>query len=643
MTATTLISRPPAGLHEVEQRLPTIRDAGGRLAALNQLCAYYAYTSGQKTRTYLRELAELQAAHPHPEIELSLLVNTATLEGLLYNHELAYTQYQRTVPLLEERGDSDTVADVCIDYAGTCMNLERFDEAAALLAKARKQLGNSPNERLRNRLRIREAHLALREGETDRAAALFSQAYHAYQRAGYSFTIKDRYFHTLLHSGLGNMYTEIANHERARENYERVVDICETYGLRNRLSFHYLFLGNVYLSLGDHLKSEEFWRKSIAQQDDSSPAARAGAYANLGKIYTDDQRYAMALKMFDSSERVFRNIRTAADYENRALLDQWRADVYFLDNREADSIRCLKSSYKHAQQSGAEWLIIKVQRKIADYYAHVKDFERAYEWRTKCAEDTVAYYEELQSQSINKVEQQYEAALKKQETEKLKIRASELQMKALRAQMNPHFIFNSLNAIQYDIEHKNTDVAVESLTKFARLMRSSLAYSELDRITVEDEITFLQSYLDINATLRFEGKMSYRITVDDELEDDILEIPTMIVQPYIENSIEHGIRSRDDGHIEIRFELLEDDENVARVIVEDNGIGRTASAAFNSNRRKEHRSMGTRITQDRLVLLHPTRTVEEVIRITDIVGEDGATCRGTRVEILLPLTEGGEK
>ncbi|MCB0623626.1 MAG: histidine kinase, partial [Saprospiraceae bacterium] len=113
------------------------------------------------------------------------------------------------------------------------------------------------------------------------------------------------------------------------------------------------------------------------------------------------------------------------------------------------------------------------------------------------------------------------------------------------------------------------------LAKFAQLMRQSLEYSDLEIISLEKEIEFLEDYLFINEKLRFENRLEYEITVDDELEDDILGVPTMIVQPYVENAIEHGLRSRQHGRIRIDFSPI-DDLNIL-CVVEDNGIGREAA------------------------------------------------------------------
>ena len=631
--------RSAAAYHlDVERQLPGIREVAPRLAALGELCAYYAYTNGQKARHYLRQLEQLHREHPHPEIQLQLLLNQATLEGLLYNHEVAARLYAEALPLVEARADGDRLAEACIDYAGTCMNLDRREQATELLGRADQLLSAYPNVRLHNRYLVRCGYLALAEDDTVKAVTYMHSAERRFARVDYELSIKDYYFQTLLHSGLGSLYYDDHNFQRSRNSYAQVVEICEGHNLRNRLSYHYMYLGNAYMALKDRERAEAFFQKSINEEDDSSAAARASSFANLGRLYIGLGWYDRALALFERSERVYKSTGSPDDYANRASINESRAEIAEHNGNEKVMISCLIRAYDDAERSKKDWLIINLQRKITDYYASIRDYRKAYDWQSRYIDNYQRLEERRRKESVREIQLKQEATQKKQEAERLRMRTNELQTKALRAQMNPHFIFNALNAIQYDIEHNNAEQAAQSLTKFADLMRSNLAYSELDRITIEDEITFLQRYLDINTTLRFEGKMSYRFSVDEELEEDILEIPTLILQPYIENSIEHGLRTRTDGHIDIRFELLEDDEDTVRVIIEDNGIGRAAAGEFNRHRRKEHRSMGTRITMDRLRLLHPNRPDGEVLKIIDRKEpKTGAAC-GTRIEVLLPLS-----
>jgi len=145
------------------------------------------------------------------------------------------------------------------------------------------------------------------------------------------------------------------------------------------------------------------------------------------------------------------------------------------------------------------------------------------------------------------LEAKYDFERRKQEAELLILQANRLQLKALRAQMNPHFLYNALNSIQNYITSNDMTHAAKYLAKFAKLMRQSLEYSDVEVISLEKEIAFLENYLFINEKLRFADRMSYRIKVDDDIEEDLIGVPAMIVQPYLENAIEHGLRSKKDG------------------------------------------------------------------------------------------------
>ena len=239
------------------------------------------------------------------------------------------------------------------------------------------------------------------------------------------------------------------------------------------------------------------------------------------------------------------------------------------------------------------------------------------------------------------MEVKYEAEKKEREAELLRLQATKLQLKALRAQMNPHFVFNALNSIQSFISVNNVSEASKYLSKFASLMRQSLEYSDLEIISVEQEIDFLNNYLTINAKLRFEDRLEYQIIVDDEIEEDIMGVPTMIVQPYAENAIEHGLRHKQKGLITISFRLMEDEENIL-CVVEDNGVGREMARQLKqeAGTYQKFRSLGTSITEQRLQLLHGSNGSGKVyVKTIDLKDEVTNEAKGTRVEISIPIVE----
>jgi LytS/YehU family sensor histidine kinase len=170
-------------------------------------------------------------------------------------------------------------------------------------------------------------------------------------------------------------------------------------------------------------------------------------------------------------------------------------------------------------------------------------------------------------------------------------------------------------------------------------MRQSLEYSDLEIISLEKEIEFLNDYLYINEKLRFEDRLRYQVLVDDDIEEDILGVPTMIVQPYVENAIEHGLRTKKDGMVSVRFSL--DDEDTILCVVEDNGIGREKAHQIRASdpQYQNHRSRGTAITEKRLEILHNSKEKKVFVETFDLKDSKSGEPLGTRVEIKIPIVE----
>ncbi len=209
----------------------------------------------------------------------------------------------------------------------------------------------------------------------------------------------------------------------------------------------------------------------------------------------------------------------------------------------------------------------------------------------------------------------------------------EMELRALRSQMNPHFIFNALNSIQDFIVQRQTRTANLYLTKFARLMRLILEYSRQSSITLESELEFLQLYIDLEQ-LRFEPSFAYQIRVDPELRGSYVPILPMILQPVVENAIKHGLSPHpESGALVISFEKR---DGMLHCTVEDNGIGRIESAKRQQQLGRNYESIGLANTNERLALAHGDHREYGELRITDLYNEDG-TSAGTKVELVLPL------
>ncbi len=208
-----------------------------------------------------------------------------------------------------------------------------------------------------------------------------------------------------------------------------------------------------------------------------------------------------------------------------------------------------------------------------------------------------------------------------------------LEQKLLRSQMNPHFLFNALTGIQNFIVNQNPEKASIYLSKFANLVRNILDNSVDEYVALEREISTIENYLELQK-IRYAGKFNYHIEIEESLDPETVMIPPMLAQPFIENSIEHGIRNRETpGYIDIRFSRQ--DETLI-FEVEDNGVGRQKSREIELLKEKGHRSMATSLTLERLANLNRKLHKKIILEITDLENSLGESC-GTKVMFAIPV------
>lgn len=625
-------------ISQLELKLPRQKDPLQRLFLIDNMASYYAFTNIARAQELLAEQLCILETHDHPDFLLNYHLNKATVENQLYNFEEAEEHFEEAIELLEERGAAKELAEAYIDYAGTCMNLDQMEDALDYLDKATRLLKNFPDECLTARVTCREGYMHLHYSNYSNAIELFLEADKKINAQQNPLSLKDQYFITLIHSGLGKVYERNDDYEKSVRSYLKVVDLCAAVGMRTRLSWHYLNVGNGYLALSDYENAESYFRKAIDVADDISQQARASAYANVGYCHLEKKQYEEAKELFDLAERLYKE-KSESDYYNFSNIEFWRGRLYAEQDDLQRAMQHYEQSLHHAQQIEDYKQLSNVSKDMAALYAELEDYRNAYEYQLLHSRTEERYLDQLEKRKQLELEIKYEAEKKKQETELLRLQATRLQLKALRAQMNPHFMYNALNAIQHYITSHEISSAAKYLAKFAKLMRQSLDYSDLEIISLEKELEFLEDYLYINEKLRFEGRLSYEIIVDDEIEEDILGVPTMIVQPYVENAIEHGLRTKENGFITVQFSLFDDDTILC--IVEDNGIGRERARHLQMQdpQFQNHRSKGTNITEKRLQILHNAKDSEVFVDTIDLKHPSTGEASGTRVEIKIPIVE----
>jgi len=211
-----------------------------------------------------------------------------------------------------------------------------------------------------------------------------------------------------------------------------------------------------------------------------------------------------------------------------------------------------------------------------------------------------------------------------------------LALSGTRAQMNPHFIFNSLNSIQDFVLNNEGQLAARYLSKFARLIRMILDISEQTFVNIQLKIDFLKLYIELEC-LRLNNSFTYHFDIDPDLNLDAL-LPTLIIQPYVENAIWHGLQYKQgERKLSIKMEMA--GEKMIRVEVLDNGIGRKEAMKIKQNKSQLHESKGARISEERINTLNKLFGSKPKVEILDLFDENNLAC-GTKVVLLIPIIHG---
>jgi len=238
----------------------------------------------------------------------------------------------------------------------------------------------------------------------------------------------------------------------------------------------------------------------------------------------------------------------------------------------------------------------------------------------------------------DKISFQEQLKIEKLESEKTKAElqrhASEVEMQALRAQMNPHFIFNSLNSIDLFILQNDKAQASKYLTKFSRLIRMILDSSANASVSLAQDVEALELYLELER-LRCEQKFNFDIKCDPDIDTDFIEVPPMLLQPFVENAIWHGLMNKEgEGHLWIN--INQEDSTLVCTITDD-GIGRKKAAEL-KNKSGKHKSMGMKITENRIAMMQEMIHVDKPVEIRDLVDADG-NAAGTEVVLKILVNE----
>jgi tetratricopeptide (TPR) repeat protein len=433
---------------------------------------------------------------------------------------------------------------------------------------------------------------------------------------------------------IGNVYFLLDQYRLARDYYNKAYDLFQQLGYSHELDNCYILIADTYLAEGNLELATDLYNQALdiayAEKDLTT---RAETLEKLGVLNLRKNNYTAAKEF---------------SYDALAIAQQIGALEI--------QIRVQENISEILEQTGQEKEALQVYKE----YSRLKDSLFSIEKFKAITEMDVKYETAKQQQQLELLEERtqvqqlklsqrnrvYTATLiivfllgvlayilHRNQRLKARHKAIELEQKLMRSQMNPHFIFNSLIAIQSYIYQKEAVKAGDYLAKFAELVRITLENSRAEFVPLEKELKMLNAYLELQS-LRFEGKFTYDITLYPELVPDHFQIPPMMAQPFIENAIEHGIRhKKGNGMIAINFEKQ---NGCFLCRVEDDGIGR--ERAREVEKKRKHQSMATSITRERIEILTKKEKNRFTLKIVDLK-DDAGSPSGTRVEFTMPFRQ----
>ncbi len=463
-------------------------------------------------------------------------------------------------------------------------------------------------------------------------------------------------------NNIGTIYMENGDNDSALLYYPIALNHYENVGNPNGVSTVSQNVGSIYAIKGEYDKSIEYYLRAIEVLEFiNEKQGLAHVYMNMGRSYAKLKQFETALNYVEKGIAITKEtgLRDTEKTGYHALYDVY---LEMKDSKNAlmaytryielrDSIFNLEVS---GQLLDAEkkYESEKKQREIEKLATQIDiqqkaDTIRELEIRKKEITNIflivaltligvlfiVTYFLFRNKGKSNLKLKEINAQLEVVNGE-LEIEKENMELKALLSQINPHFIFNSLNSVQKYIASNDKEQAFDYLSNFGKIMRSTLENSNESYIAISDELEVLRIYMDLEAK-RIPGKLSYEFIVDEKLDIYNMKIPPMLLQPYIENAIWHGIMQKGSpGNIRIIISQVKESVHCS---IEDDGIGRKRSAELKSTSdKKSYRSMGMSITEKRLETLWKKRQSHHKVVITDLVNEKNE-CNGTKVNLVIPM------
>jgi tetratricopeptide (TPR) repeat protein len=521
------------------------------------------------------------------------------------------------------------------------------------------------------------AQIDIRKGNNAKALNLLYEGLKIFEETGDEIGVAD------VHLGIGDICYLQREYGKAVEHHKKSRELYIKNEYEVAISTINFKIGVDYNAMQDYQKALEYLQKSIDAVENSEYGANSVAYSNIAQIYIYQNKYDKALEYAQKGLKISTATHNKVEMNHGYII---LSRIFAFQKKFSLAISNGENALKIGQEINHPAEITMAARQLYDIYTLTKQESKASKYhelyieskgildnqesKNALLEQKLRYeYEKKELISKSENEKKLDALTAANEKNNLRkniwlvvfasvlillaisayflyrnfkqkniINAQKnnlLKQKLLVSQMNPHFIFNSLNAIQNYIFKQDSLKAGDYLSQFSELIRMILDYSRKDYISIESESKLLNNYLELQK-LRFENKFEYSIVIDEKIDKESIHIPPMLAQPFIENAIEHGIFfKKDKGRVDVRLFYQ---NQILIYEIEDDGVGMEEAMKLKNKLKSSYESLATVITKERMTNLNEQTNANIEIEIIDKKTLE-ANNSGVKVKFIVPFKE----
>ena len=509
-------------------------------------------------------------------------------------------------------------------------------------------------------------------GNYEKSTQIYFNALHIIEKGNDKITLGGLYYN------IAHNYFNIGKRKYCSDFLNKAIKTVE-----NEKGNEYI-LGSCYSMLGGIKLDEKKYEEAISYQKKAEVLFVSLKQNNsLGNVYTNisfanNERgdYKSAAEYARKSLSIFTkendNVGIAASYLNLQMAHYYLHNNNGVTNREEilRAIGYVDSADNAIRNISAPETKIKIYEGKEVLYSKLKQLDSSYIYLRKYFALVDSVHAVDKDRQIEELSMQYDFEKKEQENNLLqktnenqfylviillvsliaiilisilllrlgklrgKQKALQLEQKLLRLQMNPHFLFNAINSIQNYILKNNQQQAYDYLAKFAKLIRIVLNNSQEKTLMLQQELEMIKLYIELEQ-LRFNNAFEFNLSVTEKINEFQISVPAMLIQPYIENAIWHGLMNLENERKGILNVFIDVSGKLLKIVIEDNGIGRVRATEY--KKEDSHRSVGMKLTEQRLLIINKMQEYEKAkVLVTDVTDKDKKVC-GTKVEIYIPI------